>query len=119
MGGTVALEVTPIEHWLELEAGVTLLGTLDQRELSADLLFKKPWQLSPRAEFMAGIGPEFSTSLAAGKHTISTATELVLDFMFWPARNVGWYVEPSYSFSFGAAGERRLGVTAGLLIGWP
>jgi hypothetical protein len=118
-GGTVALEVTPIEKWLELEAGVTILGTLDQRELSADLLFKKPWQLSRRAEFMAGIGPELSTRLAGAKHEISTAAEAVLDFMFWPTTNVGWYVEPSYSVSLGANAERRLGVSAGLLIGWP
>lgn len=56
---------------------------------------------------------------AGARHEISTAAEVVLDFMFWPTRNVGWYVEPSYSVSFGANGERRLGVTAGLLIGWP
>jgi hypothetical protein len=39
--------------------------------------------------------------------------------MFWPKRNVGWYVEPSYSFTAMSGGERNLGIAAGLLIGFP
>ena len=45
-GPTVAVEVTPIENWLELEAGVTPLFARHSTEWDADLLFKKPWTLS-------------------------------------------------------------------------
>jgi hypothetical protein len=42
----------------------------------------------------------------------------VLDFMFWPTRNVGWYVEPSYDTTgLRATSDRSLGLTAGLIIG--
>jgi hypothetical protein len=27
----------------------------------------------------------------------------VLDFMFWPRKHVGWYVEPAYEATFGMA----------------
>jgi hypothetical protein len=57
-GPTVAVEVTPIESWLELEAGVTPLFTRHSTEWDIDLLFKKPWTLSKKAEFMVGIGPQ-------------------------------------------------------------
>ncbi len=45
-GPTVAVEVTPIENWLELEAGVTPLFARHSTEWDTDLLFKKPWTLS-------------------------------------------------------------------------
>jgi hypothetical protein len=42
-GPTVAIEATPIENWLELEAGVTPLFRSHSTEWNVDLLFKKPW----------------------------------------------------------------------------
>jgi hypothetical protein len=57
-GPTVAAEGTLIENWLELEAGVTPLFRPASTEWTADLLFKKPWTFSRKAEFMLGIGPE-------------------------------------------------------------
>jgi hypothetical protein len=120
LGGTVAAEVTPIEHWLELESGVTAFGTNGRRDVSADLLFKKPFPVSSGVELMAGAGPELSWKLRGAGPARSLAAELALDFMFWPRKNIGWYVEPSYSFTgFGARSDRSLGVTAGLLIGLP
>jgi len=65
-GPTVAVEVTPIEHWLELEAGVTPLFSRHSTEWSADLLFKKPWRLSRKIEFMAGAGPEWIHTRESG-----------------------------------------------------
>ena len=53
-----AVETTPIENWLELEAGVLPFYSRNSTEWDTDLLFKKPWTLSPTAEFMFGIGPE-------------------------------------------------------------
>jgi len=119
-GGTLAAEVTPIEHWLELEAGLTALVTNNRRVISTDFLLKKPYQLSPNAEFMAGAGPELSWNLSGPRHTRSLAAEVALDFMFWPTRKVGWYFEPGFDFAgFRASSDRSLGVTAGLIVGLP
>jgi hypothetical protein len=112
VGGTLAVEFTPIEHWLEMETGITAL----QHELSVDLLFKKPWRISATSEFMVGVGPELSHRSGGGT---SLATEIVADWMFWPRKNVGWYLEPSYSLTAMSGGERNVGVAAGLLIGFP
>jgi hypothetical protein len=39
---SLAVEVTPIENWLELEAGVSPFYTRNSAEWDTDLLFKKP-----------------------------------------------------------------------------
>jgi hypothetical protein len=118
-GPTVAVEVTPIENRLELEAGVTSLFKRHSTEWDVDLLFKKPWTLSKKAEFMVGIGPEWIHARSYGITTNSIVGEAVADFMYWPAsgkHRFGWYVEPSYEYSFGRGHEQSLGVNGGLLI---
>ena len=40
-------EITAIEKWLELEVGVSPFYTHATKEWDLDLLFKKPWTLSP------------------------------------------------------------------------
>ena len=94
---TVAAEVTPIENWLELEFGVTPTFSHRSTEWDTDLLFKKPWTLSKKVEFMFGVGPEWVHIRANGISTNSVAGEIALDFMFWPSpkRTFGWYLEPA------------------------
>jgi hypothetical protein len=120
-GPSVAVEVTPIENWLELELGVTPLFTRHSTEWDADLLFKKPWTLSKKVEFMAGVGPEWIHSNKYGVTPNSVGGEAVLDFMFWPSRKhrFGWYVEPGYEYNFGRGHEQSLGISGGLLIAIP
>jgi hypothetical protein len=120
-GPTVAVEVTPIENWLELEAGVTPFFTRHSTEWDTDLLFKKPWTLSKKAEFMLGAGPEWVHLAKNGVTTNSVSGEGVLDFMFWPGakHRFGWYLEPSYEYNFGPGREQSLGISGGLLIGIP
>jgi hypothetical protein len=120
-GPTVALEITPIENRLELEAGVTALFRRHSTEWSADLLFKKPWTLSKKAEFMVGIGPEWIHARQYSTTTNSLGGEVVADFMYWPSakHKVGWYVEPGYEYGFGRRHEQSLGVSGGLLIAIP
>jgi hypothetical protein len=121
-GPTVAVEVTPIENWLELEAGITPLFKRHSTEWDADFLFKKPWTISKKAEFMAGVGPEWIHARQFGMVTTnSIGAEAVADFMFWPSakHRFGWYVEPSYDYSFGRGHEQSLGVSGGLLIAIP
>ncbi len=120
-GPTVAVEVTPIEHWLELEAGVTPLFTHHSTEWGTDLLFKKPWTLSKKVEFMLGAGPEWVHTREYGLTTNSISVEVVPDFMFWPSakRRFGWYLEPGYAYNFGRGHEQSLGIAGGLLIAIP
>jgi hypothetical protein len=117
-GADVAAEITPIENWLELEAGVTPLFTRHSTEWDTDLLFKKPWTLSKKAEFMFGVGPEWVYTSQHGTKMNSVAVEAVLDFMFWPSgkHRFGWYLEPGYDYNFARGHERSLGITGGLLI---
>jgi hypothetical protein len=120
-GPTAAVEVTPVENWLELELGVTPLFARHSTEWDVDLLFKKPWTLSKKAEFMVGVGPEWIHTTKYGTTTNSAAGEAVLDFMFWPSRKhrFGWYLEPGYEYSFGRGHEQSLGISGGLLIAIP
>jgi hypothetical protein len=116
-GVTFAFEVTPIERWLELEIGFTAIRGDATIEMPIDVLFKKPWQISRTFEFMIGVGPELIHATGREGGTFWGVSS-VLDFMFWPRKNVGWYVEPSYEVTFRhGATHRGLGLTAGLLIG--
>ena len=49
IGPTVALEVTPLENWLELELGVTPTFAHHSTEWDTDVLFKSPGR-SPRKQ---------------------------------------------------------------------
>ena len=80
----LAAECTPIENWLELEAGVSPFFTRNSTEWDTDFLFKKPWTLSKKAEFMLGVGPQWAHLKQNGKTTNSFSGELAGDFMFWP-----------------------------------
>jgi hypothetical protein len=117
----LAGEVTPIENWLELEAGVSLFYTRNSTEWDTDLLFKKPWTLSRKAEFMFGVGPEWVHLKQNGKTSNSIAGEMAGDFMFWPTgkHQFGWYLEPAYDYSFARGHQQAIGMSAGLLIGIP
>ena len=117
-GPSVAAEFTPIENWLEIEGGVTpLFRRHHSAEWSTDLLFKKPWTLSKKAEVMIGVGPEW---VHTGR-TSSLAGEAALDFMFWPGgkHKFGWFLEPAFDYNFAPGHERSFGVSGGLLISIP
>jgi hypothetical protein len=118
LGPSIAVEVEPIKQWLELEAGFTpLLSKGNSPEWSTDLLFKKPFTLSKTVEFMVGAGPEWSYTDRGSK----IAAEFALDFMFWPwpELRLGWFLEPTYSYSFSKGHEQTTAVSVGLLIPIP
>jgi hypothetical protein len=61
---------------------------------------------------------------AAGSFTregTKVAGEFALDFMFWPTadRKFGWFVEPTYSYSFSRGREQSFAVSVGLLVAIP
>lgn len=115
---TVAVETTPIEKWLELELGTTPTFSHHSTEWDTDLLFKKPWTLSKKVEFMFGVGPVWIHARDNHITTNSVGGEVALDFMFWPTagRRFGWYLEPGYQRNFGGNREQSIGISAGLLI---
>ena len=119
LGPTVAVEFTPIKNWLELEMGITPSFGRHSTEWGTDLLLKKPWDLTPKIEFMAGIGPEWIRTRSYGVTKSSLAAEAILDFMFWMTakHRFGWYLEPAYDYSFASGHERSAGIAVGLLIG--
>ena len=116
-----AVETTPIENWLEIELGTSPFITKNSTEWDTDLLFKKPWTLSKKVEFMFGIGPEWIHTNQNGTTKNSVAGEVAADFMFWPAKKhkFGWYLEPAYDYSFASGHEQSIGMSAGLLIAIP
>jgi hypothetical protein len=116
-GGTFAFEITPIQDQLELEIGIAAIRADGGVEMPLDVLFKKPWRFSPQFEFMIGVGPEI-VHASGPHHATFWGIVAVLDFMFWPRKNIGWYVEPGYEVTFrDGAPHRGLGVSGGLLIG--
>ena len=117
----LAAEATPIENWLELEMGVSPFYTSNATEWDTDLLFKKPWTLSRKVEFMAGVGPEWVHTNQKGARPDSLAGEAALDFMFWPTKRhkFGWYLEPAYDYNFARGHEQSAGISGGLLIAIP
>jgi hypothetical protein len=117
-GPAIAVEVTPLKDLLEIEAGVAPLFGGGRTEWNTDLLFKKPFTLSDTVELMIGAGPEWTYTAGGGG---KIGGEAALDFQFWPwrERRFGWFLEPSYSYSFGGGHEQSLGVSVGLLIAIP
>jgi hypothetical protein len=67
---------------------------------------------------MFGVGPEWARATKGSNSANSIGGEAALDFMFWPwpKRKFGWYLEPSYGYSFNSGHEQSISVTAGLLI---
>lgn len=120
-GGDLAVEFTPIEDWLEMEIGTTPVFSAHSIEWDTDLLFKKPWTLSKKAEFMVGVGPEWIHTRQFGITKNSLAGEFALDFMYWPgaAHRLGWFVEPAFDYAFGHEHERSIGLSWGLLVAIP
>jgi len=113
-GPSAAIEFSAIKDWLEIEVGGAKLFRRGHSEWEAEVVFRKPFDLSETTEFMVGIGPTWT--FAKGEGT-KPGTTFMLDFMFWssPEKKYGWFIEPSYSISKG--NERSVSVSIGLLFG--
>ena len=118
-GPSASVEFPVIKDWLEIETGISPLFRPGQSEWQADLLFKKPFTINQHVEFMIGAGPQLSYATAGGGTQI--ASEFALEWMIWPSkdRKFGWFVEPTYSYSFSRGHEQSIGVTSGLTIAIP
>jgi len=103
-------------NWLEIEAGLTMLGTTGHTELSGDIIFKKPFRISPTFEFMIGVGPSISRTLNGEDQSTTVSAAFTLDFMFWPTPNVGWFLEPTWTVN-PRNGQQSFAASVGLLVG--
>src|SRR5581483_8323728 len=115
-GPSAAVEFPVIKDWLEIEIGISPLFRPGQTEWQADFLFKKPFTLSDKVEFMVGAGPQVSYATFGGGTKI--AGEIELEWMIWPTvdRRLGWFVAPTYSYSFSRGHEQSVGIAGGLII---
>jgi hypothetical protein len=118
-GPTASVEFTPIKDWLEIETGVSALYGHGQTEWGYDLIFKKPFTLSDKVEFMIGAGPEWTYT--TGGEGAKLSAEVAAEFMIWPTkdRKFGWFIEPTYSYALTSDHQKSLGLAAGLMIPIP
>lgn len=118
-GPSASVEFPIIKDWLEIETGISPLFRPGQTEWQGDLLFKKPFTLNEQVEFMIGAGPELSYVTAGGGSKV--AGEIAAEWMVWPSteHKFGWFVEPTYSYSFSKGHEQSIGIATGLMVAIP
>lgn len=116
-GGTVGLEITPIENRLSIETSVSAIRAKGRTEMPVEVAFRKPWQLAPNLELMAGIAPEVIHRFGTDGETFG-GMSFGGHVMVWPRRNIGWFAEGAYEVTFPREGkEKAVEFSAGLLIG--
>ncbi len=117
-GANVMIEWDAIEDWLELEIEASILAADSGTETPIGLTLKKPFRIARGAEVMVGAGPEVvSVHTPATKGTFFGG-QVVLDFMFWPTRRLGLWIEPSCDLVARDRLSTAIGGTGGLLVGW-
>lgn len=116
IGPSASVEFNAIEHWLQLEFGVTAFQSQGTTEWETELSFKRPFDLTPSIELTVGIGPTWTHSGSTTGHRDSFGAEFSLDFQFWIGRRTGWYVEPGYSVDHNYGTQRSVGIAVGLLF---
>jgi hypothetical protein len=122
-GPSAAIEFAPIKDRLEIELGVSPMFSRGQTEYDTDLVFKTPlpFGLADNLEVLIGVGPSWLHTVGGGQVTDALGATAQLDIEFWqlPEKKIGWFMEPSYGYSFGGKHEQSLGVTVGVLLAIP
>ena len=110
VGPSFALAVTPIEHQLEVEFGLTPMIDHGRADWEGEIVFKKPFELSKNLELLVGVGPQWTTP------SNSFGAVAKFDLVYWKTPQVGWFAEPSYSYAFNRDHEQNLTLKVGLLF---
>lgn len=122
-GPSAAIEFTPMPDRLEVELGVSPMFSSGQTEYETELVFKTPlpFGLPDNMELTFGGGPVWLHADTGGGAANSLGATGQLDFQVWqlPERKFGWFVEPSYSYSFGSEHQQSLGVSVGIIVAIP
>ena len=118
VGAEAEVEFDLVQKWLELEVGIQGLAGAGSEELSADILLKKPFDVTHGFSFMPGIGPEVVVGHQSGRITQSFGLEIAVDFMWWVfSERFGIGAEPAVGMTF-APFQASVGLTIGPIIGW-
>jgi hypothetical protein len=114
LGPAVAVEFTPIKHWLEIEIGTGPLFGSGMTDWSTDF-FSKAVRSFRHGRAYSRRRPAFDSTFGGGTEI---RAEFALDFMFWPwpHRMYGWFLELSYTYGFINGREQSFGVSVGVLI---
>ena len=115
-GTSLAVEFTAIEHQLEIEVETQYLSTSNPKELGAQIIFKKPFELASDIELGVGLGPAIWRKTSSPSSGLQSVVAFVADFMFWTTKKVGWYLSPSYTYGMSSGAERVIGLSVGLLF---
>ena len=115
-GTSLAVEFTAIEHQLEIEVGTQYLSTPNPKELGAQIIFKKPFELASDIELGVGLGPAIWRKTSSPNNSLQSGIVFVADFMLWTTKKVGWYLSPSYTYGTSSGAERVIGLSVGLLF---
>jgi hypothetical protein len=119
LGLSAFLEIEAVDKWLETEIGGQVLAIEGGREASVDLLFKKPFTLTKRLEVMIGLGPALiRTQRRPDPDHTSWGLEAAVDFMYWPRRHVGLWLEPAYEIVLSHGIAHALSCTGGPMLGF-
>jgi hypothetical protein len=73
-GPSLAVEFTPIKDWFEIEVGAARMFHGGHGEWDTDILFKKPFTLSDKVEFMVGVGPQWTFSREGAQTGVEPST---------------------------------------------
>src|SRR5712691_7472734 len=76
-GPTASVEFNVIKDWLEIEVGGAKLFRRSNSEWEAEVVFRKPFDLSETTEFMVGLGPMWTQAKGEGT---KRGTTFMLDF---------------------------------------
>ena len=115
VGPMLGVELAAIEDRLAVEIGVaSRVGGSAERE--TEVILKKPFQLSPKMEFMLGAGPTWTHASDPAERENSFGATLALDFMVWPSDRFGWFFGPSWGYAFDSGHDHSLEFSVGLLI---
>jgi hypothetical protein len=109
-GPSFALAVTPIEHQLEVEFGLTPMIDHGSADWEGEIVFKKPFELTKNWELLVGAGPQWAMP------SNSFGAIAKLDLVYWKTSQVGLFVEPSYSYAFTPGHEQNFTLKAGFLF---
>lgn len=109
-GPSFALAVTPIEHQLEAEFGLSPMIDHGRADWEGEIVFKKPFELSKNLEVLVGVGPQWSTP------SNSFGAVAKFDLVYWKTSQIGLFMEPSYSYAFNGEHEQNLTLKVGLLF---
>jgi hypothetical protein len=117
-GANLMVEWDAVEGWLELELEGSVLSEDGGVDVPIGLIAKKPFRLAPWAEVMVGVGPEVVVVSSPTTRGTFYGGQAALDFMLWPTRRFGLWLEPSYDFILRDGVSHGVGSTGGLLVGW-